>query len=163
MPDYFGSAGLAADPARLTQQTIDFDNARLRDLPSVFTSTTILALNDRLFIGRIPSNARLVDVGKIVYSAFGGSAALNIGFLHSKMTSAERTAAANKLWAAQSIAAAGNRQVMAGVAIGDLAKRVWQLAGMTADPGGDMEVIATVTAAAAANGTLHADITYITD
>ena len=100
------------DPTK-TQKIVDEKYARLRTTPIDLTTTlAVNAISDRLFLGRVPSNARLVDIGQISYGAFGGTAAMNLGFYHPKLTSAENTAAATKLWSAQSIAAASSRKVM---------------------------------------------------
>lgn len=146
------------------QRPVDEKGARLRTTPvGITTTVAVLAANDRIFLGRVPSNARMVDCGKFSYSAFGGSAAMSLGFYNSKMSSAEATTAAAKLFSAQAVAAAGSRQVMAGVALADLGKRVWQLAGLSSDPGGEMDVVATVTTATAATGTIFAELTFTRD
>ena len=114
-------------------------------------------------MARIPSNARLVDIGQVTYGAFGGAAAFNIGLDHEKMSGAERTAAANKLWAAQSVVAAGSRKLMHAPVLADLEKRVWQLAGLTKDPGGEMDVVIAASTVTANIATIHGEITFTTD
>lgn len=159
MADYYGIG--FPSPNKLNPQ-VDFKGANVRATPVAFTSTAFLTTADRVLLQRLPSNARLTDVGKITYGAFTG-ASVNIGLVHSKMTPAEVTAAAAKLWAAQSIAAAGSRSAMVSVPLADLNKRLWQLAGLTKDPGGEFDIVMVPTVNATANASLAGDITYITD
>lgn len=162
MTDYYGST--YPNPNNPVRPSVDEKGARLRVTPlDITTTVAAVATTDRLLLGRVPSNARLVDIGQVAYGAFGGAAALNIGFDHPKMTSGERTAAANKLWAAQSIVAAGSRKLMHAVALADWSKRVWQLAGLTADPGGEMDIVAAPSTVTAALGTIHGEATFTTD
>jgi hypothetical protein len=148
----------------LPQKALDDKGARVRTTPSIITTAAaVIPANDRILICRIPTNARLVDLGKVSYGAAGGAAAASLGFDHVKMTSGQRTTAAAKLWSAQSIVAAGSRQVMAGVATTDLNKRAWQLAGLSADPGGEFDVVMTITTATANIITVFAEVTFTND
>jgi hypothetical protein len=161
MADFYATT--YPDPTK-AQRMVDEKAARMRISPiDITTTSAVLAISDRLLLCRIPSNARLIDVGQVSYSAFGGTAAINLGFDHSKMTAAERTAAASKLWAAQSIAAAASRKVMFAQVLADLSKRVWQVAGLASDPGGEIDIVATVTTATVSVGTIHGEVTFTTD
>ena len=161
MADFYATT--YPDPTK-AQRLVDEKAARVRISPiDMTTAAAVVATADRLLLCRIPTNARLIDLGQVSYSAFGGAAAINLGFDHPKMTAAERTAAATKLWAAQSIVAAGSRKVMFAQVLADLSKRVWQVAGLASDPGGEIDIVATVTTATAAIGTIHGEVTFTTD
>jgi hypothetical protein len=163
MPKYYSSS--APNPAAPLKNSVDLKGCRLRLTPSNVAAAdiTTMAINDQIVLARIPSNCRLVDYGKISYGAFGGTSAVSLGFDHAAMTVAERAAAINKLWNAQSIVAAGSRNVMAGVALADLGKRAWQLAGLTKDPGGELDVVMTFTTAGTTAQPINSDVTFITD
>ena len=161
MADYYAST--FPDPTK-PQRVVDEKGARMRLSPIDYTSAAaVLNATDRVLLARVPSNARLVDVGQVTYGAFGGAAAVSIGFDHVKMTAAERTAAASKLWSAQSVAAASSRKLMHAPVLADLPKRAWQLAGLTSDPGGEFDIVLTVTTATASIATLHGEVTHTTD
>jgi len=151
------------DPATPRQVPVDHKGARLRVTPSYSLPGAAPALNEKIYLGKIPSSARLLDIGTIKYGAFGGSAAAILGFEHAKMTSAEVTAAKNVLWTASSVVSAGSRSVMASVSLANLQKRAWQLAGLTVDPGGEIDVVLAFSTAAASAVAVQADIVFATD
>jgi hypothetical protein len=151
------------DPATARQQVRDHKGARLRLSSSYVLPASAPAANDIVWLLKLPSNAKLSDLGTIKYGAFGGAAAAHLGFYHAKMTGAEATAANKVLWNAQSIVAAGTRALTAGVSNANLEKRLWQLAGLTADPGGEIDLILTISTVAAAAAALQADAVFVTD
>lgn len=64
---------------------------------------------------------------------------------------------------ATSLAAAGTVRGTPAVPVGNDAMPLWQLAGFTSDPKRELDVIATLTAAATGAGKLVADLVYICD
>lgn len=161
MPNFYASN--YPDPTKAIVNAVDQKGARLRSTQTDITPATAPVLADVLYLMRIPTNARMIDLGKISYGAFGGTSAVSMGFYHPTMTAAQVTAGSTKLWNAQSIVAAGSRQFMFGVALADLGKRAWELAGLTKDPGGEMDIIMTVSTATTAAARIYGDGTFITD
>ncbi len=161
MPNFYGSN--YPDPTKALVNPVDMKGARLRNTQTDVTPATIPAAADQIFLCRLPSNARLNDVGKITYAAFGGACAANLGLQHPTMTAAQITAAAAVLWSAQSLVAAGNRQVMFGVTLANLGKRLWELTGLAKDPGGEIDLVLVFTVVAAATGRIYGDVTFTTD
>lgn len=109
------------------------------------------SIASKFYIGKIASNARLLPSSTLRYTAIT-SGATNLGF--------DITDKGAVLVSAQSIASAGSSSAVAAVAVADLVKPLWQLAGYTQDPGTELDIVATLTAAAAAAGTLVVDLHF---
>ncbi len=50
--------------------------------------------------------------------------------------------------------------MFAAITVGDIGKRVWELLGLTFDPGREYDIVATMNNDATANGTIAAQIAY---
>lgn len=103
-----------------------------------------------LYLGRVPSNARILPNSTFYYSAITGLNSLDIGF----------AGAVNALVAAKDVTAAGNASLVSAITAGNLGKKAWEMAGLAADPGGLIDVFATMNAAATAAGTIEAFIHF---
>jgi hypothetical protein len=142
------------DPAAL--KAVDAIPAEARLL--CFSSIAAIANGDsatsQIFLGRVPSNAIILPFGRLDYSAITGLTSLDIGFASS----------VNALVAALSVAAAGTTVLGAGggagMGIAKLGLRAWQMATLAADPGGMLDIIATMNQAATAAGTLVLTLPY---
>jgi hypothetical protein len=161
MADFYGSN--YPNPNSPTQVIGDHKGARLRCTASLLTLAAAAAANDRVFVARVPSSARMVNIGDVNYAAFGAGCTASLGFFHAKMTAGEATAAKTVLWNAQAVAAAGVRQTMFGVALANLNKRAWQLAGLTADPGGELDIVWTFATASTGAAQAFVETTFVTD
>ncbi len=67
----------------------------------------------------------------------------------------------NCLLAAKTLAVAGS-SALTGIDIANLPKPLWQLAGYTEDPGGDLTIIGTLNQAAGAAGTVTLSLVFKT-
>jgi hypothetical protein len=104
----------------------------------------------KLYLGRIPSNARILPNSTLYHSAITTLASLDVGF----------AAAVAALLAAGDVTTAGSKSLVAAVATGNLGRRAWQHAGLALDPGGLMDIFATMNAGATVAGTLEAFIFF---
>jgi len=115
--------------------------------------------------GRIPSNARILVDSRIYNDdlATSGSPTLSLGLgsVNSNLTS---LATALTSGVALSTASTANVGTMALADFASAGKQAWDLAGASSDPGGDLDVYATVKAAATtATGTITLALRYVVD
>lgn len=99
----------------------------------------------KLYLGRVPSNARILPNSTLYNSAITGLTTLDVGF----------TGAVAALLAAGDVSTAGSKSLVAAIAAGNLGRRAWQQAGLASDPGGLLDIFATMNAGATAAGTLE--------
>ncbi len=151
------------DPAVPNAVALDTKGGRLRTTPSLKTFAGAIALADVLFLGRIPSNARFSQLATLYYTALANSGALNIGLRHPRMTSTEQTNAAAVLWSAQSVSAAGSRKLAHALSLANANKRVWEIAGMAADPGGEFDIVAVCSTATTDAGSIFFENMFVVD
>lgn len=107
---------------------------------------TAVAQNDLISLGKIPSKAIINPVTSIIwFDDLGTSVTMDVGSL----------AAENALVAAQDVAtAAGSCSVMKSVDVANLFKPLWELLGLSADPGGMIELFAKLEGADPGTGTV---------
>jgi hypothetical protein len=129
-------------------------NTRALIVPFTLLTTTIVG--QFVFIGKIPSQAIILPTSRFDHAAAGGTTTIDLGFLNETPAGA-----VNCLAAAQSIVAAASKSGMASVAVANLGKRCWELAGLTSNPNREMEIGFRVqTAAPTANTAIFAMIDY---
>jgi len=99
------------------------------------------AINDTISLGKFGSNAMLDPLGcQIYFDDLGTSVTMNVGIATDD----------DALVATQDVAsAAGNFSLFKSVDIANWFKPLWQVVGLSADPGGQIELLATVKGAAA--------------
>lgn len=102
-------------------------------------------------IVRLPSNARVLQPATLRHGAIAGLA-LSVGFPVNNKAAA--------LISAYATAGAGSMTLTQQLTLADMQKPLWQLAGYANDPGGLLDVVATVTTAATAGGDLLFDFLY---
>ena len=121
---------------------------------SLFGSVAVAngdSIASQFFVGKIPSHARILPSSAVHCTAVTG-AAINFGF--------DISGKAAVLLAAQTIATAAKLPATAAVAVADQSKFAWELAGYAQDPGTQLTLVAALTAAATAAGTVVFDIQY---
>lgn len=104
-----------------------------------------------LLFGKLPSTAILLPQGLITHTAITGLTDFDIGVLE------ETDVLADGL----NLSSAGTKAPLASVATADLIKPLWQLAGLTTDPGRELTLVGTLNTDATAAGTIHAYFPYI--
>lgn len=105
----------------------------------------------------LPSSARLLSLSSLAHTAITGLTSLHIG-----LTDGTTTVAA-ALASALNVAGAGTKAVNAAVATANLDRRLWQLLGLSADPGRQLEIFVTMNTDATAAGTLVAQFYWSTE
>lgn len=110
-------------------------------------------------VARIPSHARLHRTSVIRNTAIAaGTATATVDF-----GNAENAGGGNKIGAAISLAAAGDKDAINAIAIGDLGKPIWQLLGYNRDPKKEIPLYLTLSVATTSAGTAVADLVYIVE
>jgi hypothetical protein len=142
------------DPAALKAVDAIPAEGRLLCFSSIVAVANGDSATSQLFFGRVPSNAIILPISRLDYSAITGLTSLDIGF----------AASANALVSALTVAAAGTTLLGAGggagMGIAKLGLRAWQMATLAADPGGMLDIVGTMNQAAAAAGTIVLSLLY---
>lgn len=115
------------------------------------------SIGSKHYLGRVPSNAIILPGSTLYHGAAGTSVTYDIGVeLDGTVISA------NALASALAIATAGNKAVTAALATGSQGKRLWEVLGLTKDPGVTYDIVGKI-GGAAATGTvsLEAFIEYV--
>lgn len=115
------------------------------------------SINSKVYFGRIPSSA-IPDVynSVISHSAITGLSDFDVGIEQAGVVKD-----ADILADGLTFASAGTKNPFAAIAIADIGKPLWQLLGLSSDPGVDYDIVGTFNAAATADGTIAAQIQYV--
>jgi hypothetical protein len=136
----FYSRGIQ-NPNSIKSALAIYGSAPVRGIQDNIAMTTAMVVNDTLEFGVLPSTAILLPTSTIVHANLGTSVTMNVGFDDGG------AGFASKLGSALALSAAGTKAGMAAVATADIGKRVWELAGFTADPRRNLRLIGTITGA----------------
>lgn len=152
----------ARDPASL--QAIDgiFAAAEYRRINSLIAVTNGDSIGSKYMIGELPADALLDPESSLVTTAITSATDNDIGVAY---PNGGAMISADCIVNGQTLAAAATVSLRAATGSGvatpaNQAKRVWQLAGLTANPGGNLALWLTINAAAAADGTVRTNIGY---
>lgn len=140
------------DPASLLQVDAVYAEARVRAICSKIDIANGDSIASLYYVGKVPSNAIILPNSAFYFPAIAGVTILNVGF----------TGALQALINTQDITTAGS-QTIAGkgtVTPANMIKRAWELAGLTSDPGGMLDVVASLGAAATAAGSVMFALAY---
>jgi hypothetical protein len=135
------------DPAA---KTVDFvkssrKHGRVRHAMAKFSlAAAACDAGAKFYIASIPSNAVLKYSSSAYFGAFTTAADWDVGDADT----------ANALSDALDFTSAGISTILADVATADLGKELWELLGLAADPGGDIDLIATCNTASTHSGSL---------
>lgn len=119
------------------------DHVLVRDTAALATSN----IGDVVSLGFFKSTALIEPTAKIWFDAFGAGVKLNIGDVSSA------TALANQI----DVSAAGSADLLKGFTAAKMGQALWQLLGYGSDPGGTLELLATV---ASANGNANVNLAW---
>jgi hypothetical protein len=108
------------------------------------------SINSVYYVGRVPSNCILSPGGVAYVPAIAGLTDFSLGFV----------GAPKALMADVDVHAGGTISTMSAVAVANYNQRAWQVAGLSADPGGFLDIFATLGAAATAAGLITFGIPY---
>lgn len=142
-----------------------FASAHLKAILSTIQVANGDNINSIYNIGFIPTNA-VIDPASLVYaSGIAGLTSMSVGFAASPLPATRDTWAAlpNALVNAQDWHTAASFSLAQALAVANYGQQVWQLLGLTEDPGGVVGVFATVLAAPGAAGQLQFVLKYLDD
>ncbi|MBN9000358.1 MAG: hypothetical protein J0H54_13515, partial [Rhizobiales bacterium] len=106
--------------------------------------------NSKLYLGRVPSNARILPSSTLYHEGVTSVNDFDVGFDND----------ADALVDGADISTAGTKSLVSAIATGNLGKRAWEMAGLASDPGGRLDVFATMKVAATAAKVIEAFIYY---
>lgn len=153
----YGTA--ARDPAALIGIDAIYAQAEKRAVVSTISIANGDSINSTYRVGQFPSNAIIDPKSVYYYSAITGVSDIDFGFAYQAdgalididnlVDGDDVTVAGSQTLFGHGTLTAANSQ-----------KRVWELAGLTSDPGGKIDLLATLKAAATAAGTIQFFIEY---
>lgn len=116
------------------------------------------SINSVLYIGKVPSNALILPQSTIYHGTITSLNDLDIGFYKNGavVVSGSEDNLANGL----DLTSGTSKSVVAALTQADYVKPAWQLAGLSSDPGGMLDIAATLKAAAGADGAIVAVIYF---
>lgn len=138
------------------------DPAAVKMVEAVFAEATEKSINSQLavangdsatsifYVGKVPSSALISPRSQVFGPAVASLTSFSLGF----------AGAPTALMNAVDIHTGGPFSAVSAVGVANYAKRAWQLAGLSSDPGGMLDVFATLGADAAAAATIHAEILF---
>lgn len=143
------------DPAAILNTPAVLAEGTPRAITSVVAIANGNSATSQVFLGRVPSNAIILPQSLLTHTAITGLTDLDVG-LYRNGSVVDADVLADGL----DVHLAGTKSPIASVGTADLGKRVWELAGLTSDPGGMYDVVATLKADAGADGTLVLSLIY---
>lgn len=152
----------ARDPASL--KAVDGVNAaaEIRKIKSLIQVTNGDSIGSKYMIGEAPADAIFDQFSQIAFSAITSASDCDVGLAY---PNGGAMISADCIINGHTFASAGSTTLAAATGSGvatptNAAKRLWQLAGLTANPGGNLAIWLTLNAAATADGQVLSDISY---
>lgn len=105
------------------------------------------------YLARLPSAALILPLSTLQTSGITGLTQYSVG-----VTNLKGTTVANALVNAQSLASAGNVSLVGNISIVNRRKRLWELLGLTTDPGGMLTLLGTCVTDPTANGNISGEV-----
>lgn len=139
------------------------ERGSLRSSHGYVTATNGDSANSKYLLASVPSTA-MVRAVYLSCANLGASSAVNVGV--SRNTKDGGAAVSASLFAsAQATSSALTRSDVTNQSgsytLDKQEQPLWQAAGLTADPGGTLDIVATVSVAIAATGLIGADVQYV--
>jgi hypothetical protein len=136
--------------------------AELRTINSLISITNGDSIASKFMIGEVPADAILSPGGTLYYDALTGATDCDVGVAY---PNGGTMIVADCIVNGQTLAVAGSVTLAAATGSGvatatNIAKRVWELAGLTSNPGGNLALWLTLNAAATATGKILARLGY---
>lgn len=156
MTKFYSTHAVDPSAARHAPVSANLKGGRVRSMTILHALVgATVAAGDELVFCSLPSNARILgDNSFLRYDATAGGTEVDIGFDND----------IDACWDGQSIASAGVRILQHATATA--AKRsgkVWELAGLAADPGGELDLKATFVSEITGNGAISLSLQYVLD
>ncbi|KPG01789.1 hypothetical protein IP86_02985 [Rhodopseudomonas sp. AAP120] len=145
------------DPSSVLAVNAIKAEATVKNIYSKFIFASGDSSTTTLFVGQVPSNARLLRSSTLKTWGVAGLTSFSLGFGKNGAVVNSKGAA---LMSAVDIASAASKDPLAALTAGDIGKFAWQLAGYSADPGGMLDIIGTTGADTSGAGTIEFEINY---
>ncbi len=113
------------------------------------------SINSRVFFGKVPSAAVILPQSILYHSGITGLTDFDIG-IYRDGALIDIDAYADGL----NLSSAGNKSMTAALTTGNVGRRVFEVAGLTYDPGCEYDIVGTFKTAATAAGTMEAFLYY---
>lgn len=139
------------DPAALRPVDAVFAEGIDRTIASKISVANGDSQNSLLYFGKVPSNALLSPGSNLYAAAITGLTSFSLGF----------AAAPAALMSAVNVAAGGTFPALSAVSLSNYTQRAWQLAGLSSDPGGLLDIVGTLGANAGAAGDVVLRLTFV--
>jgi hypothetical protein len=139
------------DPAALKPVAAVFAEGIDRTFCSKISVANGDSQNSLLYFGKVPSNALLSPGSNVYAAAITGLSSFSLGF----------AAAPAALMSAVNISAGGTFPALSAVSLSNYVQPAWQLAGLSADPGGMLDIFGTLGANAGAAGDIVLRMTFV--
>lgn len=115
------------------------------------------SIGSKLYLGKIPSNAvPIPGMATLKHGAITSVNDLDIGIEKQDGTVADADLFADGI----DVSSAGTKDPFAAIAVADIGKRVWELLGLTVDPGIEYNIVATLKVAATGAASIGGTIFY---
>ncbi len=138
------------DPASVNRINAVYADAQNRSVNSMISIGASDGIGSVYYVGQVPSNAIIDPASTFYFEAATDVTDFDLGFANDP----------DALVDGLDIHLAGSDRVMKSVATASLNKRAWELAGLSSDPGGMLDIIATLKAAASAAAKVVFRINY---
>ncbi|MBN8532454.1 MAG: hypothetical protein J0L51_00055 [Rhizobiales bacterium] len=139
------------DPSTFAQPDVLARGGVIRQISGIADIANGDSANSIFYIGKVPSSAKPAPGGVVTHPGITGLTDVDLGF------TADPDALADGL----NLSSAGTKSPTAAVAIANMDKTFWQLAGLSSNPGGELDVFMTLKAAAGAAGAVHIFLPYV--
>lgn len=138
------------DPTAVKMIEAVFAEATERSINSQLAVASGDSATSILYVGKVPSNALISPRSQVFGPAVASLTDFSLGF----------AGAPKALMSSVDIHAGGAFSAVSAVGIANYTKRAWQLAGLSSDPGGTLDIFATLGADAAGAATIHAEVLF---
>lgn len=144
MPEFTGPKTTALLDAAV-QDLIDVSNAggRVRSWTDARSEATAWAQNDTLVLARLPSNAVVLPTTLVKFEALGTSVTMDIG-IYNQAGKSDITDDPDALAVGVDVSGAGSLNLFDGIANDQIGKPLWELAGLSSDPGVEFDIKAAL-------------------
>ncbi len=143
MAEYTGAKTTALlDGAVQTKADVTFNGSRAR-LVSDVSGEEAWAENDVIWLARLPSSAHVTELSRLVHEAFGTSVTADVGIFNQSGKS-DFTDDDDALAVDVDISSAGDFYLFEGIDLANKNKRLWELAGASADFKEDVDIKLTL-------------------
>lgn len=137
------------DPTSRVEIDADKAEAHVKTIASMISITNGDSIASLFFVGRVPSNAIIDPRSTYIHAAVTGVTDFDLGFYH---PNGGAVIDADALVDGDDISGAGIQTLIGHgtLTVANANKRAWELAGLTSDPGGFLDIVATLKAASTA-------------